>query len=158
MFANRPGRPPKLRLSGSPCTCVTADKDRGPWGGCCGQSVSKYVLQWNRFTMVTKTSHPTNGRYKDDFLIIRLFYVIGSSKQRVLNVQRTRLSRRRMIWVPPSPSLPSPVSKIDQRHTGRPRKREQLPDGRGRSLHGEESLILYKSFNTLWVGLHRNII
>jgi hypothetical protein len=45
--------------------------------------------------------------------------------QRVLNDSyRTRLSRRRMIWLLPHPS---PVSKLDRRHTGRLWKRDNLP-------------------------------
>ncbi len=41
----------------------------------------------------------------------------------------------------------------DQRHTGRPRKRDILLTGereRSQILRPQESLVLYKSFNTLW--------
>ncbi len=55
----------------------------------------------------------------------------------------------------PAPSL-SPVSKLDQWHPGRLKKKGQLADGgrrgRGRSpiIRPQESLVLYKSFSTLW--------
>jgi hypothetical protein len=53
-----------------------------------------------------------------------------TSTQRVLNgLQRTRLSRRRMILFLPLPPPPSPVSKFDLRHTGRLRKRDKLVTG-----------------------------
>ncbi len=67
--------------------------------------------------------------------------------QRGLNdLQRTRLSRRHMIWLLPHP-LPSPVSKLDRRHTGRLRKRDNLLTEEGGRRR--ESLVFYKSFNTL---------
>jgi hypothetical protein len=45
--------------------------------------------------------------------------------QSVLNdLLMTRLSRRRMIWLLPHHLLPPPVSKLEQRHTGRLRKRD----------------------------------
>ncbi len=63
--------------------------------------------------------------------------------------------------VPLSPSHPSPVSKVDFRHTRRLRKRDNLlTGGRGgsgegaNSYRGEKSLVLYKSFNTLWVKVY----
>jgi hypothetical protein len=45
--------------------------------------------------------------------------------------------------------LSPPVSKLDRQNTGRLRKRD---GGRGRSqiIRQRESLVLYKSFNTLW--------
>jgi hypothetical protein len=57
-----------------------------------------------------------------------------------------------MIWL-----LPLPVSKFDWRHTGRRRKRDNLLTGDGDVgqepiLQRRESLVLYKSFNTLRVG------
>ncbi len=48
---------------------------------------------------------------------------------------RTRLSSRP--GSPPHPPLPSPVSKIDRRHTERLRKRDSLPMERGKGV-GEE--------------------
>ncbi len=63
--------------------------------------------------------------YKEMFLLCQL-----SRTQRVLNdLLKTRLSRRRMILLPPtlSPTRPpSPVSKLGGRHTGRLRKRDNL--------------------------------
>ncbi len=56
-----------------------------------------------------------------------------------------------MIWpLPPPPSL---VSKLDRRHTGRLRKKDNLLTGeRGRSqiIRGER-LVLYNILNTLWL-------
>ncbi len=57
---------------------------------------------------------------------------------------------------PPPPPPPSPVSKLDQRRTGRLRKRVSLPSGggRGRGLgrshiaRWREISVLYKSLNT----------
>ncbi len=60
---------------------------------------------------------------------------------------------------PSQPLLPTPsLAKLEQRHTGRLRKKGNLLTGRGggedggraRSYDGGESLALYKSFNTLW--------
>ncbi len=68
--------------------------------------------------------------------------------QRVLdNLWRTRLSRRRMIWLLPSPSPVSKlsfffslacVSPVDGRW-----------EGGGEEPNNGESLVLYQSFNTL---------
>jgi hypothetical protein len=61
-----------------------------------------------------------------------------------------------MIWILALPPPPRPpVSKLDWRHTGRVRKRDNLLTGVGKQREGEEpnnttakSLVLYKSFNT----------
>jgi hypothetical protein len=58
---------------------------------------------------------------------------------------------------PHKPIPPSPVSKLDRRHTGRLRKRGNLLRGGGvgewsQIIRQRESRVLYKSFNTLWVG------
>ncbi len=50
---------------------------------------------------------------------------------------------------------PPPVSKLDRQHTGRLRKRDNLLTrdwgGRGGGVESyAKSLVLYKSFNTLW--------
>jgi hypothetical protein len=80
------------------------------------------------------------------FLLCRQQY-----NQRVLNnLWRTRLSLRRMLCL-------SPVRKLDGRHTGRPKKGDNLLLGEGEQRGGghsrrrRESLVLYKSFSTLWV-------
>jgi hypothetical protein len=57
-----------------------------------------------------------------------------------------------VIWplLPP----PSPVSKLDRRHTGRLRKKDNLLTGeRGRSqiIRRGERLVLYNILNTLWL-------
>jgi hypothetical protein len=64
-----------------------------------------------------------------------------------------------MIWLLAYP-LPSYISTLDRGHTGRLRKRENLltvERGDGscaeKPNHTEESLVLYKSFNTLWMSL-----
>ncbi len=57
----------------------------------------------------------------------------------------------------PTPSPPSPFRKLDRRHTGRLRKRDNLLKGWGgggegagsRIIRPQESLVLYKSFNPL---------
>ncbi len=67
-------------------------------------------------------------------------------------------SRSRSYDLAPFPP-PSPVNMTDRRHTGRLRKRDNLLPGEGgkggwaRSwiIRPQESLILYKSFNALWV-------
>jgi hypothetical protein len=58
---------------------------------------------------------------------------------------------------PPTPH--SPISKLDRRHTGRMRKRDNMPTGGGRGggrsqiIRRWESLVLNKSFNTLCTDL-----
>ncbi len=72
----------------------------------------------------------------------------------------------RMIWLFGHPLSPSLVSKLGRRHTGRLRKRDNLADGRGggwrgrawsRIIRPQESLVLYKSFNTLWPAVYSKI-
>jgi hypothetical protein len=61
---------------------------------------------------------------------------------------------------PPHPfPSPSPISKLDRRHTGKLRKRENIQTGengrgwrRSQIIRRLESLVLYKSFKTLWCG------
>ncbi len=61
---------------------------------------------------------------------------------------------------PPHPfPAPSPISKLDRRHTGKVRKRENMLTGEDRGGWGRsqiirwrESLVLYKLFKTLWCG------
>jgi hypothetical protein len=43
-----------------------------------------------------------------------------------------KLSRRRMTWLLSPPLPPSPVSKLDRRHSGRLRKRDNMQAGEGR--------------------------
>jgi hypothetical protein len=65
----------------------------------------------------------------------------------------TRLSRRRMILLLPQPLPPSPVSKLDRRHTQEGWERErQLADGRkeegwgwSQSIRQLRSLVLYNT-------------
>jgi hypothetical protein len=71
--------------------------------------------------------------------------------QRVLKIYR---------GTAPPPPIP-PVSKLDRRHAGRLRKRDNLLpwEGEGgwarvRIIRLRESIVLYKSFNTLWPGRH----
>ncbi len=54
----------------------------------------------------------------------------------------------------PLPPFP-PASRLDRRRTGRLRKRDNFLTGEGEGLgvEPEESLVLYKSFNTLWFVL-----
>jgi hypothetical protein len=77
--------------------------------------------------------------------------------QRVMNdLQRSRLSSRRMIWLL-SPSPPPPVSKLDGQHVEKMRKRDNMlmgEGGRSQIIGRRESLVLYKSFNTLWYINH----
>jgi hypothetical protein len=58
------------------------------------------------------------------------------------------LSRRKIWLLAP---FPSPVSKLERRHTGRLRKKDRLLTGGEGSLiiRLQESLVIYKSFNTL---------
>ncbi len=53
----------------------------------------------------------------------------------------------------PTPS-PFPVGKLDQRHTGRLRRRDnwlmRYGGGGGRIIRLQESMVLYKTYNTLW--------
>jgi hypothetical protein len=56
---------------------------------------------------------------------------------------RGRLSRLRIIWLLLNPLPPSPVTKLDRRHTGRLRKRDNLLTGEGgggaKSYAGEKT-------------------
>jgi hypothetical protein len=57
-----------------------------------------------------------------------IFVFIIACNQRILNdLWRNRDSRRRMLWLLPDPL--SPVSKLDRRHRGRLRKRDNLLTG-----------------------------
>jgi hypothetical protein len=81
------------------------------------------------------------------------YFSLGAN-QRVLNdIWGARLSRGRMIWLLAHPLPLSLVSKLDRRHTGRLRKRDDLLTGevgKGRVRRPQKSLVLYKSLNTLW--------
>ncbi len=84
--------------------------------------------------------------------------VIGLYKRVLNDIWRTKISRGRMIWLLAHPHSPSPISKLDQRHTGRLRKRktcwrERVGRGwmRSRIIRPQESLVFYKAFSTLWV-------
>jgi hypothetical protein len=44
-----------------------------------------------------------------------------------------------MIWLHAHPLPPSPVSKLDRRHTGRLRKRDNVLSSQGEKAVGEES-------------------
>ncbi len=72
-----------------------------------------------------------------------------------------------VIWVGSSPTPPpSPVSKLERRRTGRLRKRAKLPTEEGGKRAGEEpnrrrpreSLVLYKSVNTLCLPVYLLVI
>ncbi len=61
-----------------------------------------------------------------------------------------------MLDMAPSPPLPSVGSRIDRRHRGILRKRDNLLTvegerglGRSQIIRRQESLVLYKSFNTI---------
>jgi hypothetical protein len=62
-----------------------------------------------------------------------------------------------VVWFGSSPT-PSPVSKLNCRHTGRLTKRDNFMTGEGgwgcdrsRTIPVQKSLVPYKSFKTLWV-------
>ncbi len=63
----------------------------------------------------------------------------------------------RWYYFAPSPlPLPSPVRKLDRRHTGRLRKRDnsmtrERGEGMGQIIEPQERLVLYKSFKTLCI-------
>jgi hypothetical protein len=93
--------------------------------------------------------------------IILILGYFPHADQRVLyNLIEDQAFRRRMIWFlsgfpPTPPPLPS-VSSTSESHRKTEKKR-QLSDWRGgkgwarsRILRPQESLVLYKSFNTLW--------
>jgi hypothetical protein len=78
-------------------------------------------------------------------------------QQRVLNdLWRARPFLFRMIWLLAHHLPLSPVSKLDRRHTGSLRKKDNLLTGEeeegglgAESYDWQESLVLYLSFNTL---------
>ncbi len=82
------------------------------------------------------------------------------SMQRVLHDFIEAQSFLRSYGLAPTSPLPStpPVNKLDQRHTGRLRKRDHLLPGgvcirgwaRRQIIRPQESLGLFESFNTLW--------
>jgi hypothetical protein len=98
-----------------------------------------------------KTTEKTQG------IFLYIFFTLDRLNEtvRVLNnLHRARLSRGRMIWLLAHPLLPSPVSRATHRKTRKRDKkywRERGVRGWAKSqiilLH--ESLVLYKSFNTL---------
>ncbi len=59
-----------------------------------------------------------------------------------------------VVWFASSPTPPPPpLSKLDKRHTARLRKRDNLLTGEGGwSRRPPESLVLYKTSNTLWIS------
>jgi hypothetical protein len=67
-----------------------------------------------------------------------------------------------MIWLLPRPlSLYLPSVKLDRRHTGRmikrttyQRDRREKGWGRSQIIRQRKSLVLYKSFNTLWIDVY----
>ncbi len=72
---------------------------------------------------------------------------------------RARPFRSRMIWLLALPPLPSTVAKVGRRHTGRLRKRDNMLTGeremgwaRSQIIRPQETLALYKAFNTLCLG------
>jgi hypothetical protein len=68
---------------------------------------------------MNKNIDKISARWKTVVNVVLLYYDL--LKQRVLNdLQRTRLCCFSMIWLLP----PSPVSKLDRRHTGRLRERQ----------------------------------
>ncbi len=73
-------------------------------------------------------------------------------QQRVFNdLQRSQAFWRSYDLAPsPPPPTSPPVNKLNRRHIGRPRKRDNLLMGEGPNLRPLKSLVLYKSFNTLW--------
>ncbi len=75
----------------------------------------------------------------------------GTSREHWMIYRGPGFLARRMIWLLPY-RFPPPVSKIDRRHKGRLRKRYNLMGVVEETIiQMRESLVLYKSFNTLWV-------
>ncbi len=66
-------------------------------------------------------------------------------KQRVLNVYREQ-GFLALFWFGPSPSSPSPISKLDRKHTGRLSKRDNLLTGEG---WGAESYDREKAWSSI---------
>jgi hypothetical protein len=86
-------------------------------------------ISWDAHTAVTVGLFhwPNTSLCPALFLQRNLWLAYHPSARRVWNVtQRTRHSRDRMIRLLAHPLTPSPVSKIDQRQTGRRRKRDNL--------------------------------
>jgi hypothetical protein len=85
-------------------------------------------------------------------------YKVYRYKTGLNDLQRNGLTRCRMIWLLPHQPPPYPISKLDRRHTGRLRKRDNLLTGEGGGGGGgraqvrrrRESLVLYISFKPLW--------
>jgi hypothetical protein len=112
---------------------------------------------WRGPTLVSISSYLTNFPISTPPQLLYSTFVSSFYEQRVFyRSWRARLSRRRKIWLLTPSSPPSPVSKFDQRRTGRLRKRENLLMGeRGREggrrpiIRRWESLVLYATLNTL---------
>jgi len=71
--------------------------------------------------------------------------------------QRALIDLQMTIGSSTTPSPPSPVNnKLELRHAGILRKRDNLlkgeGGGRGQIIRRRESLVLYKSFNTIWLS------
>ncbi len=127
-----------------PCLCVLVwvRSDKYCSEGSCYHILGKDLispLMWRRF-----------GRFL-------LWFTVTSDNKRILIVlKKTRLSRRRMIWLLPRqlpPLHPSPVSKFSLSSCVLPVK--LFDGGRGRGgerrqiIRPQESVALYKLFNTL---------
>ncbi len=59
-----------------------------------------------------------------------------------------------VVWFGSPPTPPHPLPSVDRRHTGSLKKRDNLLTGygwgRSQIIRPQESLVLYKSFKTLW--------
>jgi hypothetical protein len=86
----------------------------------------------------------------------QFFVVVAYGQQRVFNdLQRARPSRGRMIWLLAHPLIPPipPVSSIGDTQEGWERETAcwwERSGWRGRIIRTQKSLVLFKSFNTLW--------
>jgi hypothetical protein len=101
---------------------------------------------WVYFIWVTqqwqKTFHLVKNGEKIPILISNSAYIIECfiEDQAFLAV----------VWFGSSPTPSTSISKLDRRHTGRLRKGDNLRGwGRRQIIRRRESLVLYKSFNTL---------
>jgi hypothetical protein len=109
------------------------------------------------------------------FPLVKIFYIFLVSKKIIIMIRREGAEsigcfictvegqaflRSCDSVPPPQPtSSPSPANELDQRHIGRLRKRDNLltEEGvrgrvRSRIIRPQQSLVLYKSFSSLWEG------
>ncbi len=118
----------------------------------------------NRVSYLTKYANYYECFYnRITFLIVLVWYELTSCCSNVFNslilgqrelndLERTRLSRCRLFWLLPNPIPPPPLGKLERRHTGSLRKRDNVLTGNvvGGGGGGAKSYYGEKAFSFMY--------